>query len=1125
MFTKITKHLALLTLISVIILAFGLAVAADDPKFTPAPEKVQQVGVESFDKDRVSIIVDLEVEPVASYAGGVNGFEATSPNVTGRKLDVTAQSVQAYRAYVRQQLQNFKSTALQAVPSAKIIHEYDVVIGGVSMIVPTDQVDAIAKLPGVKRVYPDSRRYALTDVSNEFIGSPTIWEDLGGQESAGEGVVVGVVDSGIWPEHPSFSDPDPSGKAYAEPPATWKGDHCDFDEGGTITGTITIPFECNNKLIGAFSSVDTYIALSGLPEGEFASARDADGHGTHTTSTAAGNAGVQATLLGVERGIISGVAPRAHVAMYKGLLLGSGYSSDLVRAINQAVEDGVDVINYSIGGGSTDPYEDADALAFLDAYAAGIFVATSAGNDGPDPDTLGSPGNSPWTMTVGASTSNRHFFSTVTLTGDQIANPGTPGTKTLMGTTVTSGIITPTRVVNAADYDDARCLAPFAPNTFDGEVVICERGTNARVEKGYNVMQGGAGGMILYNPTIQSQDTDNHYIPTVHLQNDHGAQLLAFTAAYTNVMVTFTGGVATEIQGDTMASFSSRGGPGNTRGISRPDITAPGVQILAGNSPLPAEITGGPSGQLFQSIPGTSMSSPHIAGSGALLKALHPDWTPGRIKSAIMTTAKNQGVTKEDGETPADAFDMGAGRVDLSKAGDPGLVFDVSFLDYVKYKDHLWDANYPSLYFPAMPGRMSVVRTAQSLLPAASEWAITVDAPEDVEITLPATLAVPAMGEAIFEITVDARDVPVGEIRFATIYLTYNNYKLHIPVTLVRQDALVAMQKDCTQAAGRTTEAGDVYGFGCVITMTNTSYNDISVGMEDVVTNGLTLVSGSVTGANELDGKVVFLDTLSGAMPPAINVSIEPLSSPAGYLPLAGFGGSEEIGGMADETIANYNVPAFTYAGETYNRIGITSNGYIIVGGGTAAEVEFDNSQLPNPSLPNNILAPFWSDLNLEDGGTILINTLCASPSLCWIVVEYEDVPYYGTDRGNTFQAWIGYGGADGAIFFTYGDVDITPDDYLTVGAEDKTGQSGGVVYYNGEGDAPEPSEEGYEVLVEAGAPTPGETRVVSLTAEGNPGKWQNCAVMESDAFYGASIACDSGMAGTPVFLPVVLKE
>ena len=270
---------------------------------------------------------------------------------------------------------------LEAAGAGRVIYHYKEVFDGASMVLPDENVGAVAALEGVKQVYLDELVELDTDESPAFIGAPALWAAVGGQEVAGEGIVVGVVDSGIWPEHPSFSDPDPSGKPYEEPP--FEPGHngvlggrstCDF--GNTAWNPNDAPFTCNNKLIGAYRFQDTAEALGELTGDEFKSARDSDGHGTHTTSTAAGNAGVEASILGTSFGTVSGIAPRAHVIMYRTAWgpNGTSYFSDLTAAIEQATLDGVDALNYSIGGG-TDPYSEAPSLAFLAAYANGTFVS------------------------------------------------------------------------------------------------------------------------------------------------------------------------------------------------------------------------------------------------------------------------------------------------------------------------------------------------------------------------------------------------------------------------------------------------------------------------------------------------------------------------------------------------------------------------------------------------------------------------------------------------------------------------------------------------------------------------------------------------------------------------------
>ncbi len=981
---------------------------------------------------------------------------------------------------------------LEAVSGGEVIHRYKNVLNGVSMVVAGDEIESIAAVNGVKTIYLDELQQLDTEASPSFMGAPALWNDLGGQDVAGEGVVVGVLDTGIWPEHPSFADPDGFG-AYPPPPG---GPYtCDF--GDTAYNPADAPFTCNNKLIGAYDFLVTYKAVTGLLPNEFDSARDADGHGTHTASTAAGNGSVAASIFGVPRGVVSGIAPRAHVIMYKVCGDLGCYNSDSVAAVDQAVADGVDAINFSISGGG-DPYSDVVSLAFLNAYENGVFVAASAGNSGPDAETVAH--REPWTTTVAASTSDRHFIATVDLVADN------NDTLTLEGATVTDGIASPTDVVYPPAGEEL-CLTPFATGTFSGEIVICERGAIARVEKSFNVAAGGAGGMLLYNPVNQGLATDNHFIPSVHLDGDEGIVLNAFMAAHSGVTATFTGGVATVVQGDKMADFSSRGGPLQTLGVSKPDITAPGVQILAGHTPLPATVVGGLPGEHFQSIQGTSMSSPHIAGSAALVKAAHPDWTPGQIKSALMMSAVTDGVTKEDGVTPADAFDYGSGRADLSMAADVSMTISDSGANLLALQDELWNANLPSLYHPVMPGKITVDRMLHNTTGKRMAWNVKVYAPEDLKIYVPRKVSVTPNRDKLFRMRLDARHVPIGETRMAMIEFKHGSEVLHFPVTIVRRQPVVTMEKSCTpdQLAKREVTS-------CTITVQNTSFDEAQVSVIDRLPRQLRLIAPSIVGASKRGNGVKYHGTLSGAEPPLVDVAVDPLASPFGYVPLAGFGPVDV--GASDESIANYNVPSFVYAGEVYSQIGIVSNGYIVVGGGTGADVDFINSDLPDAAIPNNVLAPFWTDLNPGAGGRVLIQTLTSGAD-AWIVVEWESVPNWGDSATNTAQVWIGYTGGVEDISFVYGpDVSAGADGFLTVGAENQYGNSGGTTYFDGVGTPPAPSFPNgtYEVDVFSVPGAPGETHTISFDAlTMRNGTWGNCAEMTSDLFQGTSLACFYG--------------
>jgi subtilisin family serine protease len=617
----------------------------------------------------IGVIVKLDYDPLATYAGQIKGLPATSPSVTGKGLNLRNDAVRRYAAFVGGVEQRFRDSLHTRVPDAKARAWLRIAYGGVALTLPRNQVAELLKLPGVVAVQRDRLEQPLTDSSPDFIGAPTIYGQLGQTAAdAGKGVIVGVLDTGAWPEHPSYVD---HGNLSAPPPkADGTPRTCNF--GDNPLTPANDPFVCQRKLISGQPFLNTYNAVLG-DEPYPSSARDSDGHGTHTSTTAAGGPVAHANPLGIDRGAIHGIAPGAYVAVYKVCGPQGCFQSDSVQAVGQAILDGVRAINFSISGG-TDPYTDAVELAFLDAYAAGIVVSTSAGNDGPGAATVNH--NSPWVLSVAASTQPRTFRSTISLSGSGGAS------LQVSGATIASGITSPLPVVKASDppYSNVGCTAPAPAGTFTGKIVACQRGPN-RVLRGFNVLQGGAAGMILYNAQPLDVMTDNHWLPTVHINQPESQQLLDFLSAHPGTTASFPQGSKTSWQGDRVTYFSSRGPGGDWL---KPDIAAPGLQILAGNTPTPnpAEPVLGPPGNLFQAIAGTSMSSPHVAGSAALVAALHPSWSAGQIKSALETTAKTAGVTKEDGATPADPFDVGGGRVDLTTAGDPGLTFDETAADY-----------------------------------------------------------------------------------------------------------------------------------------------------------------------------------------------------------------------------------------------------------------------------------------------------------------------------------------------------------------------------------------------------------------------------------------------------------
>jgi subtilisin family serine protease len=735
-----------------------------------------------------SYVVIMMDDPAVSYEGDLQGLPATKP-AKGKKINPNSAQVKKYVDH----LESAHDRALRAVgvnPNSKT-HDYTYSLNGFAAFLTADQAEEVAKQAGVALVMPDTFRYKETDNSPDFLG---LTDPAGpwAKGFVGEDVVVGIIDTGIWPEHPSFADDG----SYAPLP-NYAGLPCEF--GNTAHNPDDAPFECNDKLLGAHQTLTTYRSLIGADPDEFDSARDDDGHGTHTASTAAGNSGVEASIYGIPRGVVSGIAPRARVIAYKGLGNLGGFTSDLAAAIDQAVADGVDVINYSIGGGAAGP--GADEIAFLFAADAGVFVATSAGNSGPGAATLGNPGTMPWLTTVGASTQDRTFQ------GSASSSDGWE----FFGASITGGTAE-LPLVDAADAGDELCNpGALDPNVVSGNIVLCKRGAIARVFKSLAVFQAGGAGTILYNASdTQSENTDNHWTPTVHINNTDGLVIKDYIATATNPVAQINGGEFTPIPAPWMASFSSRGPNPVAGDIIKPDITAPGVNILAGASPFPDP--GFFPGELFQSIGGTSMSSPHIAGAFALLKQAHPDWSPAMAKSALMTTAY-QDVMKEDGVTPADPFDFGAGHLNVGgksnkgSAFEPGLAYDAGFLDYLGFLCNTFpevfadpdatcgflesigiptdpsDLNYPSIAIADLAGSQTVARTVTSVANE-SGWRtydVTVDAPEGYSVSVsPSTIRLKKGQSATYEVTITNVSAPIGEWRFGS--LTWNDRTGHYDV-------------------------------------------------------------------------------------------------------------------------------------------------------------------------------------------------------------------------------------------------------------------------------------------------------------------------------------------------------
>jgi subtilisin family serine protease len=775
--------------------------------------------------ERKSYIVVMAQMPLLGYDGDVAGIPATKPDA-GESVDVTTAAAKEYTQYLT--AQHNDSLADAGVSASAKVNEYTVALNGYSALLTEAQAAAVKSQKDVLRVMEDELQQPTTDSSGAFLGLT----QAGGAYASGitgENVVVGVIDTGIWPEHPSFA-----GAGYGPLPAgsVAPGIPCEF--GNTAHNPDDVAFTCNNKLIGARQMLDTYRAVIGAEDWEFDSARDENGHGTHTSSTAAGNANVPAQTFGIPRGNITGIAYRARIIMYKGLGAQGGFTSDLSAAIDQAVADGVDVINYSIGGGAS--LTGGDDIAFLFASAvSNVFVATSAGNSGPGAATVGGPGSVPWVTTVGANTQSRSFQGTVAL-NNGARYTGVSMTQGL-GKAPLFGLIggETFQLVDAATHATGAtpdlCISGTLMPTVKDKIVLCRRGVNARVDKSLAVMIAGGRGMILYeNSDAGDLMSDPHFVPTVHVDNTPGLAIKAFI----NSARSPRGWLEAKQLGTfpfapSTTQFSSRGPNPVANDIIKPDITAPGIQILAGNTPKPGPPGAAPAGELFQAIAGTSMSSPHIAGLFALLKQAHPTWTAAQAKSALMTTAL-QNVKDNDRINPATPFLAGAGHANPGKPGSagsafqPGLVYPTTFTNYLIFlcdaapgfvsgcgsvpaeDKKAYNLNQPSIGVAQLAGAETVRRRVTNVSGGTATFTASVAAPAGyTAVVTPSSLTLANGATGNFTVTFTNQTAPIGEWRFGSLTWASGAYSVRSPIALRAAKFQAPAQVQGTGASGSAT--------------------------------------------------------------------------------------------------------------------------------------------------------------------------------------------------------------------------------------------------------------------------------------------------------------------------------
>ncbi|XP_026409794.1 subtilisin-like protease SBT5.3 [Papaver somniferum] len=681
------------------------------------------------------------------------------------------------------------------------VHHYSKSFRGFSAILTDDQAQQLRETESVISVFESKINQLHTTHSWDFLGIDDVPQNNANVELKSD-VIVGVIDSGVWPESESFND-----NGLGPVPKRFKGECVPGDQ-------FTVE-HCNRKIIGARYYSQGNEKATGPFESRnltfFRSARDSDGHGTHVASTVAGSVVNNVSLFGMASGTARGGMPSARLAIYKTCWLGGGCTdADNLAAFDDAISDGVDIISISIAASPDGFFDDPISIGSFHAFKKGILVSTSAGNTG-----VATTKCAPWLLTVAASSIDREFISNV-----QLGN-----SKILKGSSINPLKMDKFhRIIFASDAAAAGVSAGNASSCIEGtldhklikgKIVVC-RGNGSG--KDIAVRDGGGGGMILFAPSLGllSDSSPQYVIPTTVLDTKEIQVLRKYaTQAKSPIAKIFPS--TTAIANNTtrapkMARFSSIGPNTVTPDIIKPDITAPGVRILGAWTPVGLRAERSVD---YNVLSGTSMACPHASAIAAIIKSHHPSWSPSAIKSAIMTTANAMDNTKRPilespTDSPASPFNYGSGHVNPIAALDPGLVYEFGSNDILNFlcgaranssqiqmvtgtkitcKNPLiptYNLNYPSIGVASMNGKVTVKRTVTYVGRGPATFRAFTKNPSGVKVTVkPSVLRFKRTGERkSFRVRFIPSKASNGSFVFGSMSWRSDLYQVRSPIAV-----------------------------------------------------------------------------------------------------------------------------------------------------------------------------------------------------------------------------------------------------------------------------------------------------------------------------------------------------